>query len=72
MYITPDHVVGKVWLHHQELGIDLKLRQKLHKDSYPLNGPQNVLETTQTMNKFHENKNKQLLNNCMTYNNRTL
>lgn len=47
MYITPNHVVGKVWFHHQELGIDLKLRQKLQKDSVTLYGPQNVLETTQ-------------------------
>lgn len=34
MYITPDHIVGEVWFHHQELGIDLKLRHKIQKHCF--------------------------------------
>lgn len=34
VYITPDHIVGKVWFQHQELGINLELRDGGQKAQY--------------------------------------
>lgn len=34
VYITPDDVVGEVWLMHQELGINLELRDKAQTAHY--------------------------------------